>query len=84
MQYNQNMRKIKITKYHLKSPKCGWKERNLRFVFISDLHNMTYGPENCELLELVRQQKPDAVLIGETLMRAKDKKAKLNELRGIV
>lgn len=71
MQYNQNMRKIKITKYHLKSPKCGWKERNLRFVFISDLHNMTYGPENCELLELVRQQKPDAVLIGGDQIVAK-------------
>ena len=65
------MRKIKITKYHLKSPKCGWKERNLRFVFISDLHNMTYGPENCELLELVRQQKPDAVLIGGDQIVAK-------------
>lgn len=65
------MRKIKITKYHLKSPKCGWKERNLRFVFISDLHNVTYGPENCELLELVRQQKPDAVLIGGDQIVAK-------------
>lgn len=71
MQYNQNMRKIKITKYHLKSPKCGGKGRNLRFVFISDLHNVTYGPENCELLELVRQQSPDAVLIGGDQIVAK-------------
>lgn len=65
------MRKIKITKYHLKSPKCGWKERNLRFVFISDLHNVTFGPENCELLELVRQQSPDAVLLGGDQIVAK-------------
>ena len=71
MQYNQNMRKIKITKYHLKSPKCGGKGRNLRFVFISDLHNVTFGSENCELLELVRQQSPDAVLIGGDQIVAK-------------
>jgi indole-3-glycerol phosphate synthase len=31
----------------------------------------------------LREIGADAVLIGETLMRAADKKAKLNELKGI-
>lgn len=37
------------------------------------------GPEDIELL---KEARVDAVLIGETLMKAEDKKAKLRELRG--
>lgn len=40
------------------------------------------GVKNAEDVMLLRQIGADAVLIGETLMRAADKKAKLEELRG--
>lgn len=40
------------------------------------------GVKNAEDIERLRQIGADAVLIGETLMRAEDKKAKLAELRG--
>lgn len=42
------------------------------------------GVSSAADVEDLRRIGADAVLIGETLMRAKDKKAKINELRGIV
>lgn len=39
------------------------------------------GVKNHEDIEILQQISADAVLIGETLMRAADKKAKLNELK---
>lgn len=42
------------------------------------------GVKNADDIAKIREIGADAVLIGETLMRATDKKAKLNELRGIL
>ena len=42
------------------------------------------GVKSAEDVAKLRQIGADAVLIGETLMRATDKKAKLDELRGDV
>lgn len=42
------------------------------------------GINNAEDIAKLRDIGVDAVLIGETLMRATDKKAKLNELRGVL
>ena len=65
------MGKLKVRRYDLKSRKCGPQGNNLRFVFISDLHNGVYGPDNRGLMELVRSQEPDAVLIGGDQIVAK-------------
>lgn len=40
------------------------------------------GVKTAEDIQILREMNVDAVLIGETLMRATDKKAKLDELRG--
>ncbi len=42
------------------------------------------GVKTAEDIERLRKAGADAVLIGETLMKAPDKKEKLNELRGIL
>lgn len=42
------------------------------------------GVKTKEDIQALREIGTNAVLIGETLMRAEDKKAKLNELRGLV
>lgn len=42
------------------------------------------GVRNAEDVEKLREIGADAVLIGETLMRAPDKKAKLQELKGVL
>ena len=47
-------------------------------VFVSES-----GVKTPQDVQLLRKIGADAVLIGETLMRAADKKQKLNELRGI-
>ncbi len=47
-------------------------------VFVSES-----GVKSAEDIEGLRAAGVDAVLIGETLMRASDKKAKLNELKGL-
>lgn len=75
----------------------GVNNRNLKD-FTVDIHNSgrlrRLVPENIlfvaesgiktgEDVEVLRQDKVNGVLIGETLMRAEDKKAMLNELRGI-
>lgn len=41
------------------------------------------GVKTAEDIQILREIGADAVLIGETLMRAEDKKAKLQELKGI-
>lgn len=40
-------------------------------VFLSDLHNNEFGPDNKRLLDAIDQVKPDAVLIGGDMMIAK-------------
>ena len=42
------------------------------------------GVRSAEDVEKLREIGTDAVLVGETLMRAGDKRAKLRELRGVV
>ena len=42
------------------------------------------GVQTAEDVAALRAIGADAVLIGETLMRAADKKAKLAELRGVI
>ncbi len=57
--------------------------RKLRAIIPSDVTFVSEsGIKSAEDIELLREIKADAVLIGETLMRAEDKKQKLNELRG--
>lgn len=48
-------------------------------VFVSES-----GVKNAEDIRLIRESGADAVLIGETLMRAVDKTAKLAELKGLL
>lgn len=42
------------------------------FVFLSDLHNKTYGKQNQKLLRAIDKLKPEAVLIGGDLLTAKN------------
>lgn len=58
--------------------------RNLRALIPSDvLFVSESGVQSADDIAKLREIGADAVLIGETLMRADDKKAKLGELRGL-
>lgn len=57
--------------------------RRLRELIPSDILFVSEsGVKTAEDIADIRSMGADAVLIGETLMRASDKKAKLEELRG--
>ncbi|MBR1693113.1 MAG: metallophosphoesterase [Lachnospiraceae bacterium] len=44
---------------------------NHRYVFVSDLHNKTYGGDHAKLMYFIRRSRPEAVLIGGDLLIAK-------------
>lgn len=50
-------------------------KRNCRFVMLSDLHGQQYGRDNAVLLEAVKAEKPDGILIVGDMVTA-DKKFK--------
>lgn len=39
-------------------------QKPIRVVFCSDLHNVAYGPAQEELVQAIRRQKPDLILMG--------------------
>lgn len=68
--YSFLMSEFKIFHYPIKTRKlsCG---TELTFVLLADLHNHSYGRGNARLLEAIKAQKPDAVLVaGDMLVAA--------------
>lgn len=46
--------------------------KDVSIAFLTDLHNRTYGKENEQILNDIRIQKPDAVLIAGDMITARD------------
>lgn len=46
-------------------------KKSYRFVMLSDLHNKQFGKENAKLLQAIRAQKPDGILIAGDMITAK-------------
>ncbi|MCH1983613.1 metallophosphoesterase [Ruminococcus sp. OA3] len=65
------MTKCVIKYYGVHSRKAVSAEGRIRLVFVSDLHNVSYGQENRELAEKILALHPDAVLIGGDLIVGK-------------
>ncbi len=61
-----------VRKYGVSSKKI---KKDCRILFLSDLHNKEYGPENERLLRTMEELKPDIVLIGGDMFSAKPGKA---------
>jgi predicted MPP superfamily phosphohydrolase len=63
-----------VTKYYgIHSRKAASAEGGIRLIFVSDLHNVSYGNGNRELAEKILALHPDAVLIGGDLIVGKPK-----------
>ncbi len=60
---NIQVKEYKIRHKRIKKP--------ARFVFISDLHGRSFGPDNERLLEKIEESKPDFVVIGGDLITTK-------------
>lgn len=52
---------IQVKKYEVATDKV---KESIRIVFVSDLHNNTFGQDQSCLKELISEQKPDLVLLG--------------------
>lgn len=64
-------RKLVITHYHISSPKIPPSFHNCRVVVLADLHNANFGERNQKLLQMIREQKPDYILIAGDMMVGK-------------
>ena len=46
-------------------------DRDIRLAFLSDLHGKSFGPDNSELINAVRESAPDAILLGGDMVSVK-------------
>ena len=68
----RELRDFRVTKYLICSQKLNGIKREKKIIFLSDLHNRMYGEENERLLESIRNQHPDLILIGGDMLVRKD------------
>lgn len=68
----RELRDFRVTKYRICSQKLNGIKREKKIIFLSDLHNRMYGGENERLLESIRNQHPDLILIGGDMLVRKD------------
>ena len=62
-------RSLTVQRYTVFTEKPLGKERKL--VFLSDLHDASFGEENARLFSVIRAEEPDAVLTGGDIMTVK-------------
>lgn len=62
-----------ITKYRITSPKFENLRKEIRIVFLSDLHNRAYGENNENLVHAIKEEEPDMILVGGDMVLAKYK-----------
>lgn len=68
----RELQDFRVTKYRICSQKLNGIKKEKKIIFLSDLHNRMYGEENERLLESIRNQHPDLILIGGDMLVRKD------------
>ena len=68
----RELHSFKVTRYTIESARLPEKRKELRIVFLSDLHNREYGRENERLYQAVQAEHPDLILIGGDMLVGKD------------
>lgn len=57
-----------ITRYEVKSKKLPKDRKAKKVVFLSDFHNQNYGEKSIQLVEAIRKEQPDFILIGGDML----------------
>ena len=57
----RELRRFEVTRYDIFTDKIN---KNCKILFLSDLHNKQYGTDNYKLLERIREEQPDLILLG--------------------
>lgn len=63
---------FRVTHYTIESQKFKGFSRDLNLIFLSDLHNRVYGEKNELLLQAIRNETPDLILIGGDMLVGKE------------
>lgn len=63
---------FRVTHCTIESQKFKGFSRDLNLIFLSDLHNRVYGEKNEPLLQAIRNEKPDLILIGGDMLVGKE------------
>lgn len=63
---------LDVVKYDITTAKLGPAWNGFKAVFLSDLHDNRFGPENEELLAAIDREQPDIVLIGGDMLVVKE------------
>ncbi|MCR5657630.1 MAG: metallophosphoesterase, partial [Butyrivibrio sp.] len=64
-----------IRHYEITSDKIG---KDVTFCLLSDLHEKSYGEHNCELVEAIKKENPDVILIAGDMITGHNSKHKTN------
>lgn len=64
-------RRFRMTHYDLNTSEDRREKQESRIIFLSDLHNKVYGCQNDILLEAIRKEKPELILIGGDMLIGK-------------
>ena len=59
---------LDIVHYDIKTDKLGLEWNGFKAVFLSDLHDNSFGMENEELLAAIEKEQPDIVVIGGDML----------------
>lgn len=74
------MDRIATARYRVRAEGLfGRPEKPFSFVMLADLHNRSYGADNCDLLALIAAQKPKAVLLAGDMITAKFGRVRMEE-----
>ncbi|MCD8107689.1 MAG: metallophosphoesterase [Oscillospiraceae bacterium] len=77
--------RLTVSRYDFESKRVPRSFDGFKIVHLSDLHNKSFGRGNCRLLELIRLQSPDIIVISGDLIdsRHTNKEVALDFLRNI-
>ena len=73
------MSKFKTTFYTIETGKIPDLKRPWRLALLADLHNKSYGPDNRLLLEEIRKNRPDGILIAGDVIISDRKKQEVHK-----
>jgi predicted MPP superfamily phosphohydrolase len=62
---------FKVTHYDIVSDKLNELQYERKVIFLSDLHNNRYGKDNEKLLDAIKKQSPDLIIIGGDMLVGK-------------
>ncbi len=68
LESKRESRSFQITEYKIISPKLKGMKSPMKILFLSDLHNCSYGEENQDLLSAIKNSRADLILIGGDML----------------